>query len=136
MYRISLKVMHVRNERPLPHTRTALENAGEKIEDSNLIILNPLGYLDFLSLMSHATFVITDSGGIQEETTYLGVPCLTLRNTTERPITITQRTNELVNLETVGHHIDKIMDGAWKKGKVPEMWDGKSAERIVNVLLR
>jgi UDP-N-acetylglucosamine 2-epimerase (non-hydrolysing) len=95
-----------------------------------------LGYLDFLSLMSHATFVMTDSGGIQEETTYLGMPCLTLRNTTERPITITQRTNELVNLETVGHHIDKIMDGAWEKGKVPEMWDGKSAERIVNVLLR
>jgi UDP-N-acetylglucosamine 2-epimerase (non-hydrolysing) len=119
-----------------PRTRSRMENAGEKIEYSNLIILNPLGYLDFLALMSHATLVVTDSGGIQEETTYLGVPCLTLRNTTERPITITQGTNELVNLETIRQHIDKIMDGTWKKGKVPEMWDGKSAERIVNVLLR
>jgi len=111
-----------------------MENTGENIENRSLILIEPLGYLDFLALMSHATFVITDSGGIQEETTYLGVPCLTLRDSTERPITITKGTNELVSLDTVAFHTDKIMEGAWKAGTVPEMWDGRSAERIVDIL--
>jgi UDP-N-acetylglucosamine 2-epimerase (non-hydrolysing) len=119
-----------------PRTRRKMENAGGNIENGSLILIEPLGYLDFLALMSHATFVITDSGGIQEETTYLGVPCLTLRDSTERPITITKGTNELVNLDTVAFHTDKIMEGAWKVGKVPEKWDGRSAERIVDILSR
>ena len=83
----------------------------------------------------NARFLLTDSGGIQEETTYLGIPCLTLRPNTERPITITQGTNELVTLETLPHHFASIMAGTWKKGTVPELWDGKTAERIVKVLL-
>jgi UDP-N-acetylglucosamine 2-epimerase (non-hydrolysing) len=119
-----------------PRTRMKMENTGENIENRSLILIEPLGYLDFLALMSHATFVITDSGGIQEETTYLGVPCLTLRDSTERPITITKGTNELVSLDTVALHAEKIMEGAWKAGMVPEMWDGKSAERIVDILSR
>jgi UDP-N-acetylglucosamine 2-epimerase (non-hydrolysing) len=119
-----------------PRTRKKMENTGENIENRSLILIEPLGYLDFLALMSHATFVITDSGGIQEETTYLGVPCLTLRDSTERPITITKGSNELVSLDTVAFHTDKIMEGAWKVGTIPEMWDGRSAERIVDILSR
>ncbi len=119
-----------------PRTRKKMENSGENLENSSLILIEPLGYLDFLALMSHATFVITDSGGIQEETTYLGIPCLTLRDSTERPITITEGTNELVSLDTVTLRTDKIMEGAWKVGTIPEMWDGRSAARIVDILSR
>jgi UDP-N-acetylglucosamine 2-epimerase (non-hydrolysing) len=97
---------------------------------------DPLGYLDFLSLMVYSKFVLTDSGGIQEETTVLGIPCLTLRNTTERPITIKEGTNILVWNDTskiVGEAI-KIISGKRKKAKIPEYWDGKTAERIIKIL--
>jgi UDP-N-acetylglucosamine 2-epimerase (non-hydrolysing) len=79
---------------------------------------------------------VTDSGGIQEETTYLNIPCLTLRPNTERPVTITEGTNELVTHENIEEKIDLILSGNWKQGKLPELWDGKTAQRIVNTLKR
>jgi len=98
-------------------------------------IINPLGYLDFLALISQSKFVLTDSGGIQEETTFLGIPCLTLRKNTERPITITQGTNVLCdNKEKILKEVDKILKGKYKKTRVPEFWDGKTAKRIVKIL--
>lgn len=99
--------------------------------------LDPLGYLDFLSLMTRAKLVLTDSGGIQEETTVLGIPCLTLRDTTERPITIKEGTNVLVwnDTEKIVEEAFKILEGRGKKAKIPEYWDGKTAERIVKILV-
>ena len=98
--------------------------------------IEPLGYLDFLNLEMNAKLVLTDSGGIQEETTVLNVPCLTLRDTTERPVTITQGTNVLVGniLERIIEEAHKIIDGHTKTSRCPEYWDGKTAERIVNIL--
>jgi UDP-N-acetylglucosamine 2-epimerase (non-hydrolysing) len=102
----------------------------------NILAIQPLGYLDFLCLMSNATIVLTDSGGIQEETTILGIPCLTLRNNTERPITIKEGTNVVV-----GNDPDKIMSTALNvlkkqnsRKKIPKYWDGKAAERIIKIL--
>ena len=99
-------------------------------------IVDPLGYLDFLALMDNARLVFTDSGGIQEETTALGVPCLTFRENTERPITVTQGTNQVVGLDPsrVARATDEILAGHGRNGRVPELWDGHAAERIVAVL--
>jgi UDP-N-acetylglucosamine 2-epimerase (non-hydrolysing) len=107
-------------------------------EDRQIFLIEPLGYLDFLRLEMNAKFVLTDSGGIQEETTVLDIPCLTLRNTTERPITITQGTNTLVgnNADKIIGEAFKILDGKAKKGNCPELWDGKTAERIVETIGR
>jgi UDP-N-acetylglucosamine 2-epimerase (non-hydrolysing) len=101
-----------------------------------LMLIDPLGYLDFIRLVKSARLVLTDSGGIQEETTWLGIPCLTVRNTTERPSTISIGTNKLVarNREAVTSDVDQIMRGRWKRGRVPRYWDGHAAERIVNLL--
>jgi UDP-N-acetylglucosamine 2-epimerase (non-hydrolysing) len=108
----------------------------DKAAERRVIITEPLGYLEFLSLMNSARFVLTDSGGIQEETTVLNIPCLTLRDNTERPITIEQGTNILV-----GNHRDRLLAAADKvlsdgdhEGRVPELWDGKAAERIARTL--
>jgi UDP-N-acetylglucosamine 2-epimerase (non-hydrolysing) len=100
------------------------------------MLIDPLGYLDFIRLVKSARLVLTDSGGIQEETTWLGIPCLTVRNTTERPSTISIGTNKLVarNREAVTSDVDQIMRGRWKRGRVPRYWDGHAAERIVNLL--
>ena len=105
--------------------------------DGGVCLLEPLGYLDFINLMMHAKFVLTDSGGIQEETTVLDIPCLTLRDTTERPITISQGTNVLVwnDTQKIIDEAFKILDGKKKKGKVYELWDGKTAPRIVDILV-
>ncbi len=102
----------------------------------NLRIIDPLGYLPFLDLMMHACMVLTDSGGIQEETTILGVPCLTLRANTERPITVTEGTNKLVGStpEKIVAAAAEILAGGGGNGRVPELWDGRSAERIVEIL--
>jgi UDP-N-acetylglucosamine 2-epimerase (non-hydrolysing) len=102
----------------------------------NLIITEPLGYLDFLKLMANAKYVLTDSGGIQEETTSLGIPCLTLRDNTERPVTIDEGTNTLTGLDrdAIIKNIRKIESGKYKSGSTPKYWDGKAAERIVTVL--
>lgn len=96
--------------------------------------IEPLRYLDFINVMMNSKFVITDSGGIKEETTYLGILCLTLRNTTERPITITEGTNELVSLDTIGYFIKKIQQNFWKKGRAIELWNGRTTTKIVALL--
>ncbi|MBN1136382.1 MAG: UDP-N-acetylglucosamine 2-epimerase (non-hydrolyzing) [Anaerolineae bacterium] len=103
----------------------------------HLIITEPLGYLDFLCLMDHARLVLTDSGGVQEETTILGVPCLTLRENTERPVTITEGTAELTGSDParILAASQAILDGHGKRGRAPELWDGHAAERIVRVIL-
>lgn len=105
-------------------------------EAINLKLIEPLGYMEFLDLMIHAKMILTDSGGIQEETTILGVPCLTIRENTERPITITEGTNILVgtNPHKIIHNAYMIISGKGKKGTIPELWDGKASERIVNIL--
>lgn len=102
----------------------------------NLKLLEPLGYIDFLALMESAQFLMTDSGGIQEETTYLGVPCLTLRTTTERPVTVEIGTNELCGEDFILalKRGLEILDGKPKQGSIPELWDGKAAERIAAVI--
>jgi UDP-N-acetylglucosamine 2-epimerase (non-hydrolysing) len=103
---------------------------------SRLKLIDPLGYLDFLKLMAHAWLVLTDSGGIQEETTVLGIPCLTLRENTERPVTVKEGTNQLVPIER--HKIVAtargVLTNGLKKGKMPELWDGDAAERIIKIL--
>lgn len=104
----------------------------------NLHLIEPLGYLEFNYLVERAKAVITDSGGITEETTVMGIPCMTLRDNTERPETITVGTNELLgtNPNAIKPAMDKLFNDAWKAGAVPELWDGKTAERIVEVLLK
>lgn len=107
----------------------------EKFNSSgNLKIIEPLSYLRFLNLMINSKFVLTDSGGLQEETTFLGIPCLTLRDNTERPVTISLGTNKLVKPTEVISHISLILKGQWHRGVVPHYWDGKTAKRIITVL--
>lgn len=122
------------------HPRTALRMraAGFTTQWENFINLPPLGYLDFVNLIARAKLVMTDSGGVQEETTVLGVPCLTLRAQTERPATISDGTNELVGFdaEKVRAALEKILRGEWKTGRGPSLWDGHAAERIANILIR
>jgi UDP-N-acetylglucosamine 2-epimerase (non-hydrolysing) len=97
---------------------------------------DPLGYLDFQSLVRQASMIVTDSGGIQEETTFLGIPCITVRNSTERPVTVDIGTNYLVgtDLQLAWQTAEEILSGNMKKGRVPELWDGKAAERIAEVI--
>jgi UDP-N-acetylglucosamine 2-epimerase (non-hydrolysing) len=119
-----------------PRTRAHMEKFGlaDRLDQAkNLIMTEPLGYLEFIQLMSNATAILTDSGGIQEETTYLGVPCLTFRDSTERPITVTLGTNQLLSdLDPKKTYaaLKEILAGKVKKGSIPPLWDGKAAERI------
>lgn len=101
-----------------------------------LRLADPMSYLDFIQLMSESRCVLTDSGGIQEETTALGVPCLTLRQNTERPVTTTEGTNRVVGTEpqAIYESWREVVEGKWPKGELPELWDGKAATRIVRVL--
>jgi UDP-N-acetylglucosamine 2-epimerase (non-hydrolysing) len=101
-----------------------------------LRLIDPLPYLHFLALQQRATVVITDSGGIQEETTFLGVPCLTVRDNTERPITVQMGTNKLVGRDPqrIREEVEAIASGRKKRGQVPPLWDGHAAERIVDVI--
>jgi UDP-N-acetylglucosamine 2-epimerase (non-hydrolysing) len=120
-----------------PRTRKIMESVdlGDRFSRNGLVrLIDPVGYLDFLNLELHARFLLTDSGGIQEETTYLGIPCLTLRPNTERPITITEGTNELVTLDGLAAAVGRIVAGNWKRGRVPDLWDGRTAGRIVAAL--
>jgi UDP-N-acetylglucosamine 2-epimerase (non-hydrolysing) len=121
-----------------PRTRARIEAAGlaETLRNPRILELEPLGYLEMLGLMASARLVLTDSGGIQEETTALGIPCLTLRENTERPITVEQGTNTVVGsdpkrIETAAAH---ILTSGGKAGRVPELWDGRAAQRIKTVL--
>jgi UDP-N-acetylglucosamine 2-epimerase (non-hydrolysing) len=133
-------IEHIQRELPIvfpvhPRTRKSLEehDVGSL---PGLIVTEPLGYLDFMKLLAEARLVLTDSGGIQEETTVLGVPCLTLRNNTERPITIEQGTNRLVGLEPerIVAAARRVLSEPKRNGRAPDLWDGRAAGRIVDIL--
>jgi len=115
--------------------RLAELGLGREARDG-LHLSSPLSYLEFLGLQRGAAIVVTDSGGIQEETTFLGVPCLTLRKNTERPVTVTEGTNKLLGEEPerIVPEARAVLEGRWKQGRVPELWDGKAAERIASVI--
>ena len=117
-----------------PRTRQRIEKFAINIE--KLHLLEPLPYIEFLSLQRRAVVVITDSGGVQEETTYLGVPCLTMRSNTERPVTVNMGTNVLVGQDPrlLDSELTRILEGGAKKGSIPPLWDGRASERIVQVL--
>ena len=123
-----------------PRTAKQLKIEDWKLENpdrwKNLHIVEPMGYLEFNYLVERAKAVVTDSGGITEETTVMGVPCITLRDNTERPETCTVGTNELIgtNPDAIKPALDKLFAGEWKKGNIPEKWDGKTAERIIEIL--
>ena len=120
------------------HPRTRQRIADFGLNAGQLRLLDPLPYVDFLGLQSRASVVITDSGGIQEETTYLGIPCLTLRETTERPITVSMGTNVLVGHDAtkLRAELSRVLSGNAKQGAVPPLWDGHAADRIADILVR
>ncbi len=120
-----------------PRTLKNLESFGYKEKLQKVLMTKPLGYKSFIELEKNAKFVLTDSGGVQEETTYFRVPCLTLRPNTERPVTVTEGTNELCDLDKNDffEKVHKIIAGNWKKGAVPELWDGRAGERIARILV-
>ncbi|KAF2510810.1 UDP-N-acetylglucosamine 2-epimerase (non-hydrolyzing) [Flavobacterium zhairuonense] len=117
-----------------PRTQKVIDKLG--IDHKNLYLVQPMGYLQFNYLVKNAKAVITDSGGITEETTVMGIPCITLRDNTERPETITVGTNELIgtNPNAIKPILEKLFAGNWKKGTIPELWDGKTAERIIDII--
>jgi UDP-N-acetylglucosamine 2-epimerase (non-hydrolysing) len=119
------------------HPRTAKNLQGIGISASNLFMIDPLGYLEFNYLVKYAKAVVTDSGGITEETTVMGVPCMTLRDNTERPETITHGTNELIGTDpkNLAPAFEKLFSGKWKKGSIPQLWDGQTSVRIIEHLL-
>lgn len=118
------------------HPRTKKNYDQLSIKPQFVVPTDPLSYLEFIYLVKNARGVITDSGGVQEETTVLGVPCLTLRNNTERPETVTMGTNEMIgdDIDALKNALANLKNGKWKTGETPELWDGKAAERIVNIL--
>lgn len=118
-----------------PRTRTSLRSLS--FVNERLLQIDPLGYLEFIYLLKHSSAVITDSGGITEEATVLNIPCMTLRDSTERPETVEVGTNELVgtNPDDLGPYLAKLASGDWKHGNIPELWDGQTSERIVDVLI-
>lgn len=119
------------------HPRTRKRIADFGLSAGQLRVLDPCPYIDFLGLQSRATVVITDSGGIQEETTYLGVPCLTVRENTERPVTVTMGTNVLVgrDAQKLRSEVSRILNGHGKKGAIPPLWDGHAGDRIADILV-
>lgn len=124
------------------HPRTKKNIAGSNWEQrvaamKNLLLIEPVGYLDFLKLTANAALVMTDSGGIQEETTILGVPCMTLRENTERPVTVTEGTNRLVHIDTndiLKNYNELKANNFEAQGKIPKFWDGKAAHRIASII--
>jgi UDP-N-acetylglucosamine 2-epimerase (non-hydrolysing) len=118
------------------HPRTAKTLRSLDGLPDNFRFVDPQPYLEFNYLVKHAKGVITDSGGITEESTVMGVPCMTLRNNTERPETVTVGTNELLGTDPAALKpaLDKLFAGKWKAGGIPELWDGKASDRIVNAL--
>ena len=137
-------LIHISGETPIvfpvhPRTRKGLNQALTNIQaNKNLQLVDPLPYLEFLALQQAAALVITDSGGIQEETTFLGIPCLTVRENTERPITVEQGTNVLVgrDLARLRYEAEQILGGHRKESRIPPLWDGHAAERIAEILIR
>jgi UDP-N-acetylglucosamine 2-epimerase (non-hydrolysing) len=139
-------VAHVSTRLPVifpvhPRTRKMIaeQGLGHWFErHPNLRPVDPMGHMEFVALTSQARLILTDSGGLQEETTALGVPCLTLREQTERPITVEEGTNEVVGTDPdrIRQAADRVLDGQGKKGRIPELWDGRAAERIADVFAR
>lgn len=122
-----------------PRTINGLEKFSLRetlVEHGNILLLDPVPYIKFMSLVTSARVVITDSGGLQEETTYLGIPCLTLRENTERPITVTMGTNKLVDADSLSANLRLVLDGNWHQGERPPLWDGDTAKRAVACLKR
>jgi UDP-N-acetylglucosamine 2-epimerase (non-hydrolysing) len=122
-----------------PRTRKNLEDngiLGEMGRAKNLFLSEPLSYIPFMNLVFNCRFAITDSGGIQEETTYLGIPCLTMRPNTERPITISNGTNRLCSPENLESEVERILSGKQTQKQIPEYWDGHTAERVVKSITR
>ncbi|MDD3049527.1 MAG: UDP-N-acetylglucosamine 2-epimerase (non-hydrolyzing) [Candidatus Cloacimonetes bacterium] len=124
-----------------PRTLKNIEKMGLKNVLESILqlrIVPPVGYYDFIHLQRYAKFIVTDSGGIQEESTFMNVPCLTLRDNTERPITVTQGSNILVKLNKseIIQEVEKILQGNIKKAQIPDLWDGKTAERIVEIFMK
>ncbi len=120
-----------------PRTRAKLEEFGlaERLSNSpGMRLIEPMGYVAFMGLVHEAGLVVTDSGGLQEETTYLDIPCLTLRPNTERPITVDEGTNRLVGTDDVVGCVAEVLAGKWPSGRCPELWDGQTAGRIVGYL--
>jgi UDP-N-acetylglucosamine 2-epimerase (non-hydrolysing) len=120
-----------------PRTRKNLESfgiMGSLANSGQLKLCEPLGYHDTIGLIDNARFVLTDSGGVQEETTFLKIPCLTLRPNTERPVTITMGTNKLTAIETITADIEQVLNSQNVNSQSPPLWDGKTAERIIQVL--
>jgi len=119
-----------------PRTRAVMQQHGLDascgLTGSLIILADPLGYYEFMNLVIHSRVILTDSGGLQEEATWLGIPCLTLRPNTERPITIIEGTNELATVQSLASQTVAILEGRWKKGRVPALWDGATAPRIVS----
>ncbi|MBX9837503.1 MAG: UDP-N-acetylglucosamine 2-epimerase (non-hydrolyzing) [Silvanigrellaceae bacterium] len=118
-----------------PRTAKMLDNLG--IHETQMHLIEPLSYLEFNYLVENAKVVITDSGGITEETTVMGVPCITLRDNTERPETVTIGTNKLIgtNPNAIGPNMKILFDNEWQSGSIPDLWDGKTSERIIDTLL-
>jgi len=122
-----------------PRTIKGLDSFGLRqrlVGTRNVLLREPMPYVKFMNLVVGARLVITDSGGLQEETTYLGIPCLTLRENTERPITVTMGTNKLVNADTLDRNLQAILAGKWPSGQRPPLWDGNTANRAVAALKR
>jgi UDP-N-acetylglucosamine 2-epimerase (non-hydrolysing) len=121
-----------------PRTPAKLDRFGltERLKQSEGIVQAPLGYLDFLALTSQARVIVTDSGGLQEESTALGIPCLTARPNTERPITVDEGTSTLVANDPalLDRNLRAVLDGTYKHGRCPELWDGRASERIAKIL--
>ena len=136
--RTALRLRELLNERSQTSSMSAIESLNDANKWANLHIVEPMGYLEFNYLVERAKAVVTDSGGITEETTVMGVPCITLRDNTERPETCTVGTNELIgtNPDAIKPAMDKLFAGEWKKGAIPELWDGHTAARIIEILAR
>lgn len=142
LHQIMQTLFDISEEIPLifplhPRTRQHLRALSLQPATSNLQLVDPLGYLEFLALQRHARLVITDSGGIQEETTYLGVPCLTVRENTERPVTVTLGTNRLVgqDMQRLRAAAQDVLAGSAQAGQIPPLWDGQAGTRIAQVII-
>lgn len=140
--RIMQALLDISQDLPLvlplhPRTRQQLQTQKLQLTARNLRLVDPLGYLDFLALQRHALLVITDSGGVQEETTYLGIPCLTVRENTERPVTVSLGTNRLVghDMQLLQVAVQEIRAGLVRPGQIPPLWDGRAGQRIAQAIL-